>query len=78
VIARKSKLARSLQCIEHPANAAINKVQLEVFMFKSDLARTVTAIACTVVFSATAVLAAVGPATQPNASGVAAAARLTA
>ena len=43
-------------------------------MFKSDLTRTVAAIACTIVFSATTVLAAVGPAhtatvaTAPRAS----------
>ena len=47
-------------------------------MFKSDLFRTAATVACTVVFSATALIAAVGPATQPATSAVAAEARLTA
>ncbi len=47
-------------------------------MFKSDTARSVAAVFCTIVFSATAVVAAVGPAAQPSASTVAATARLTA
>jgi hypothetical protein len=51
-------------------------------MFKSDLFRTAATLACTVVFSATALIAAVGPAAQnttPSAtSTVAAEARLTA
>lgn len=48
-------------------------------MFKSDFIRTVAAVVCTIVFSATTVIAAVGPA-QPEAgkSAVAAMARLTA
>ena len=50
-------------------------------MLKSDLFRTVATLACTVVFSATAVVAAVGPAqgtgTFPT-TAVAAQARLTA
>ncbi|WP_374943983.1 hypothetical protein [Sphingomonas sp.] len=47
-------------------------------MFSTDIARTVAAIACTIVFSATAVIAAVGPAAGPAVSPVAAGARLTA
>lgn len=46
-------------------------------MFKSDLFRTVATLACTVVFSATAVIAAVGPADTSH-TAVAASARLTA
>ena len=45
-------------------------------MLKSDLFRTVATLACTVVFSATAVVAAVGPAAPHTA--IAAPARLTA
>ncbi len=45
-------------------------------MLKSDLFRTVATLACTVVFSATAVVAAVGPAAPHTA--VAAQGRLTA
>jgi hypothetical protein len=46
-------------------------------MFKSDLFRTVATLACTVVFSATAVVAAIGPANTSHVT-VAAPARLTA
>ena len=46
-------------------------------MLKSDLFRTVATVACTIVFSATAVVAAVGPAQTPM-TAVAAQARLTA
>jgi len=48
-------------------------------MFKTDIVRTVAAIACTVVMSATCVLGAVGPA-QPGAAqaAVATAARVVA
>lgn len=45
-------------------------------MFKSDLTRTIATIACTIVFSATAIVAAVGPAHTP--STVATAPRLSA
>ena len=47
-------------------------------MSKSDFARTLIAGVFTLVFSATAVIAAVGPAAQPATSTVAAEARLTA
>ena len=47
-------------------------------MLKSDFARTLVAGVFTLVFSATAVLAAIGPATHPATSAVAAEARLTA
>jgi len=48
-------------------------------MIKSDTGRTLAAIACTIVFSATCVLSAVGPAQAGGAkSAVAMAARLTA
>ena len=48
-------------------------------MFKSDIIRTVSAIACTVVMSATCVLGAVGPAQAgPGKAGAAAATRLVA
>jgi hypothetical protein len=50
-------------------------------MFTSELFRTVATLACTVVFSATAVVAAVGPGHTPNTAPntvVAATQRLTA
>ena len=47
-------------------------------MFKSDIGRTLAAIACTIVFSATCVAGAIGPATGQGAATVASAARLTA
>ena len=46
-------------------------------MIKSDFARTVAAVVCTVLFSATTVIAAVGPA-QTAGTTVVQAARLTA
>ncbi|NIJ29927.1 hypothetical protein FHT00_001874 [Sphingomonas insulae] len=46
-------------------------------MFNSDIGRKLAAIVCTVVFSATCVVGAVGPATGGS-QGAAAAARLTA
>jgi hypothetical protein len=72
-------LARHLQWFQYPAIAADHHIPKEASMFKSDLIRTVAAVACTIVFSATTVIAAVGPA-QPEAgrSAVAMAARLTA
>ncbi len=42
-------------------------------MFKSDIGRTIAAIACTIVFSATCVAGAVGPAATHNAATVSAA-----
>ncbi|WP_267395998.1 MULTISPECIES: hypothetical protein [unclassified Sphingomonas] len=47
-------------------------------MFKSDLGRTVAAIACTLVFSATCVAGAVGPATAGTKATPAMALRLQA
>ena len=48
-------------------------------MFKSDIGRTVATVACTIVFSATCVLSAVGPAQAGSGkSAVALTARLTA
>ena len=47
-------------------------------MFKSDLFRTIATVACTIVFSATTVIAAVGPAHMGGAKAVVSAARLTA
>ncbi|HEX8486361.1 hypothetical protein [Sphingomonas sp.] len=37
-------------------------------MFKSDIARTIATVVCTIVFSATTVIAAVGPAHTPSAT----------
>ena len=47
-------------------------------MVKTDIARTITAIACTILMSATCLVAAIGPATQQAQVPVAASAHLVA
>jgi hypothetical protein len=58
-----SKLARQMQSIGQPAAERFDtQVQGVSAMFKSDIVRTVSAIACTLVMSATCLIGAVGPA----------------
>jgi hypothetical protein len=64
-----SELARLLQCCWHTANAAArNTVFEEVPMFNTEIGRKFAAIVCTVLFSATCVAGAVGPATAHQTS----------
>ncbi|WP_447406218.1 hypothetical protein, partial [Clostridium perfringens] len=50
------QLARLVQSSGQPADAAATRFRIqEVPMFKSDIGRTIAAIACTIVFSATCV-----------------------
>ncbi|MGR6328186.1 hypothetical protein ACU5AX_03885 [Sphingomonas sp. XXL09] len=69
-----SELARLLQCLGQAAKQAAPRFRIqEVSMFKSDIGRTIAAIACTIVFSATCVAGAVGPAATHHAATVSAA-----